>query len=370
MDKGGSSLNKLAQHGMNRGQYQQNQAGGSQQGTPGLNREQEEFSNRQFNLHEMHQEINQILQPINLPLQLENWSQEFLNQPNFMINPLEMQKFEQIYNETFVEPKVQQNNSQIPNSHWKQEFDNYQNQILTKTWHLEFEKHKENHKTENQKPEKNWQIEFNEIWNQMKENQEEKKDWAQEFGNIFENDLNFNTFDDSLETDPVFAECAPYHFEPVNPYLDTNDPFIVGMQLLESQGSLSLAALAFEAAVQRDEHFEQAWMMLGKTQAENEKESPAIAALQRCVQENPMNKEALMMLAVSYTNEGMISESFSSLDRWLKTSFPELAMSPIKPGEDVHERLQKYYLEAVSRDSVSGNIDSDLQIGLGKRKNS
>jgi peroxin-5 len=31
------------------------------------------------------------------------------------------------------------------------------------------------------------------------------------------------------------------------------------------------------------------------TQAENEKEVPAIAALQRCVQENPKNLEALMV---------------------------------------------------------------------------
>lgn len=70
------------------------------------------------------------------------------------------------------------------------------------------------------------------------------------------------------------------------------------------------------------------------------------------------------MLAVSYTNEGMYPESFATLDRWLRTSYPDL-MSPRKSEEDIHARLVNYFIEAVSRDSANPNISADLQVGLG-----
>ena len=67
------------------------------------------------------------------------------------------------------------------------------------------------------------------------------------------------------------------------------------MRLLETGGSLTEAALAFEAAVQLDPRHANAWAMLGKVQAENEKEEPAISALQHALNEDPQHLDALMV---------------------------------------------------------------------------
>lgn len=64
---------------------------------------------------------------------------------------------------------------------------------------------------------------------------------------------------------------------------------------LMQKGSLTQAALAFEAAVQQQPQDDLAWQHLGMVQAENEKEVPAILALERGVKENPANVIALMV---------------------------------------------------------------------------
>lgn len=94
---------------------------------------------------------------------------------------------------------------------------------------------------------------------------------------------------------PFTGDLAPYQFEPNNPYLNHENPFNIGIQIVESGGSLSRAALAFEAAVQKDPHHSEAWSRLGVVQAENEKENAAIAALQRAVREDDTNLKALMV---------------------------------------------------------------------------
>lgn len=98
-----------------------------------------------------------------------------------------------------------------------------------------------------------------------------------------------------IDPDPFTAPLQPYHFEKENPFLNHENPLEEGLRLWNEGGQLSAAALCFEAAVQRDEHSSRAWMYLGQVQAENEKEEPAIAALQRAVKESPDNLPALMV---------------------------------------------------------------------------
>ena len=86
-----------------------------------------------------------------------------------------------------------------------------------------------------------------------------------------------------------------YMFEPENPYMTLEDPFMEGKRLLESGGNLSLAALSFEAAVQKDENHVEAWTLLGSCQAQNEKETPAIRALEHALELDPQNLAAMMV---------------------------------------------------------------------------
>ena len=50
------------------------------------------------------------------------------------------------------------------------------------------------------------------------------------------------------------------------------DPYEIGLQLMENGAKLSEAALAFEAAIQRDENHVDAWLKLGEVQTQNEKD--------------------------------------------------------------------------------------------------
>ncbi len=77
------------------------------------------------------------------------------------------------------------------------------------------------------------------------------------------------------------------------------DPFQEGIRLMEEGGNLSLAALAFEAAAQKNPDHVEAWVNLGSAQAQNEKEEAAIRALEHALKLDPNNLAALMGLAVS-----------------------------------------------------------------------
>ena len=90
-------------------------------------------------------------------------------------------------------------------------------------------------------------------------------------------------------------ESQEYVFEPNNTFLSSADPFAEGLKIMESGGLLTLAALAFEAAVQKDASHAEAWAQLGRVQAENEKEEPAIAALQQATRLDPQHGDALMV---------------------------------------------------------------------------
>lgn len=160
----------------------------------------------------------------------------------------------------------------------------------------------------------------------------------------------------------------------------SSDPFADGLRLMKEKDSLSRAALAFEAAVQRFqsqgnmEQETEAWTWLGVVQAENEKELPAIAALQRAVRLDPTNLRALMSLAVSYTNEGQDLQAYSTLERWIREQYPTLqpTTNDIATKQAIVTSL---FLQAArtgpsiasrpSPDAMSISIDPDVQVGLG-----
>ena len=169
-------------------------------------------------------------------------------------------------------------------------------------------------------------------------------------------------------------QLGDYLFEEENVFRSMPDPFLEGVNIMREGGNLSLAALAFEAAVQKAPNHTDAWTMLGSVQAQNEKESPAIRALEHALTLDPSNLAALMGLAVSYTNEGYDSTAYRTLERWLATKYPEIiAPSALTTAADVgftdrhqlHAKVTDLFIRAAQLSPAGEHMDPDVQVGLG-----
>lgn len=180
----------------------------------------------------------------------------------------------------------------------------------------------------------------------------------------------FDDLNTHANRDPHLGD---YMFEPDNFFKDVSDPFAEGLRIMEEGGNLSLAALAFEAAVQKDPQHVQAWVKLGAAQAQNEKETPAIRALEQALKLDPANLEALMGLAVSYTNEGYDSTAYRTLERWLATKYPKLVDGPLSDAAEIgftdrqalHDKVTDLFIKAAQLSPSGEAMDPDVQVGLG-----
>jgi peroxin-5 len=170
-------------------------------------------------------------------------------------------------------------NSEFLNSQWEEKFKRVSKalhqQSLEKSWEDQF-------KETNVEADIDWNEKFKDIFN------ESKSEWTREF------------LESPKITDHVNAPDTEYIFEVDNPFMGSMDPFAEGQRLLDS-GQLSQAALAFEAAVQKSPSHSEAWFYLGTTQAENEKERPAILALEKSIKEDPRHAPALLVIHFFYS---------------------------------------------------------------------
>lgn len=202
----------------------------------------------------------------------------------------------------------------------------------------------------------------------------DEDEWVEQLGNPSWSDR-FGDWDglanNRLIGDPQVEE---YLFEKDNLFKDTANPFEEGMRILDEGGNLSLAALAFEAAIQKDAAHVEAWVQLGIAQAQNEKETAAIRALEQAKKLDPNNPTALMTLAVSYTNEGYDSTAYRTLERWLSVRYPSI-ISPadLSPATDLgftdrqqlHDKVTNLFIEAARLSPDGVHMDPDVQVGLG-----
>ena len=190
-----------------------------------------------------------------------------------------------------------------------------------------------------------------------------------------------NQFDEPMRThwEQQAPELGNYMFEEENLFKDVPNAFEEGQKIMREGGNLSLAALAFEAAVQKQPDFVEAWVALGQAQAQNEKEAPAIRALEQALKLDPDNLDALMGLSVSYTNEGYDSLAYRTLERWVSVKYPQLCVNPRGLDEAIrdedfvgftekdilHERVTDLFLQAAQMHPEGADVDVDVQVGLG-----
>ncbi|RUS30338.1 hypothetical protein BC938DRAFT_479535 [Jimgerdemannia flammicorona] len=207
---------------------------------------------------------------------------------------------------------------------------------------------------------------FESIWQNMRDNLNDIDDFSID-PNTWENE--FADFAGKRTAEAFKPDLGEYIFEPKNPYLQHLRPFEEGLRIVEEGGSLSEAALAFEAVVQNDPENSEAWMHLGNVQAQNEKEDPAIRALERSVRVNAGNLNALMALAVSYTNESYDHAAYLTLEKWVLAKYPELASDhpplPTTSPVETHERVTELFLAAARAAPEGMQMDPDVQVGLG-----
>lgn len=171
--------------------------------------------------------------------------------------------------------------------------------------------------------------------------------------------------------DPVVEN---YMFEQDNMFQEEKNAFEEGVRVMKEGGNLSLAALAFEAAVQRNPEHVEAWVYLGSAQAQNEKETAAIRALEQAMKLDPNNLDALMGLAVSYTNEGYDSTAYRTLERWLSVKYPNIlhpkdlhpaAEMGFTDRQQLHDKVTSLFIKAAQLSPDGEHMDPDVQVGLG-----
>ncbi|ODQ82310.1 hypothetical protein BABINDRAFT_158932 [Babjeviella inositovora NRRL Y-12698] len=211
-----------------------------------------------------------------------------------------------------------------------------------------------------------FQANFQDVWDNLN---------SEVFSNEF---LNQQANEPSWEKDfaayaSTRANFGEYKFEKENQFAQMDDPYTIGMKLMESGAKLSEAALAFEAAIQQNERHVDAWLRLGEVQTQNEKELAGISALEKCLELDPKNLPALMTLAVSYINEGYDNAAFATLERWIETKYPLIAetaraANPKINDEDrysLNKRVTELFIQAAQVSPDLASMDADVQMGLG-----
>ncbi|XP_032888132.1 PEX5-related protein [Amblyraja radiata] len=167
-----------------------------------------------------------------------------------------------------------------------------------------------------------------------------------------------------------------YYFHTDNPYKDWPNAFEEAIKK-QKEGDLPSAVLLLESAVLQDPYDAEAWQYLGSTQADNENEQAAIVALQRCLELQSCNLDALMALAVSLTNTGLQHQASETLKSWIrhnpkykflvrgKTGSPGAGPKESKDagGNLFLAEVKDLFLKAAEMNPDT--IDPDLQTGLG-----
>ncbi|ODV96727.1 hypothetical protein PACTADRAFT_48544 [Pachysolen tannophilus NRRL Y-2460] len=229
----------------------------------------------------------------------------------------------------------------------------------------EQEKEKEKENEEDIVIDDKYKATFEEVWDGLNQDFENGELLNQEYESMWERD--FSTYASGR------LNYSEYKLEENNPFINENDPYTIGIRLMENGARLSEAALAFEAAVRQNDKHVEAWLKLGEVQTQNEKESAGISALEKCIELDPGNLKALMTLAISYVNEGYDNAAYATLERWIDTKYPQVTSKarlekPSINDDDrfsLNNRITELFLKAAQLSPDVANMDADVQTGLG-----
>jgi len=180
----------------------------------------------------------------------------------------------------------------------------------------------------------------------------------------------FHDFDDSWVREwNSMNHLKDYEFTnpEENPYITHPEPFKKGIELF-NEGRLSQAILAFEAQLLEDPNNSQCWEMLGKTHAENDKDSKAITALMKAIEVDPQNLDAMSALAVSYTNDLYRDQALDVLVQWMQKHPKYQGLHFVQQDymgnfDLYHKAVSELYMEAARL--RPDDPDPDVQTSLG-----
>lgn len=155
-----------------------------------------------------------------------------------------------------------------------------------------------------------------------------------------------------------------YVFVEDNPYKEGKDTFAEGMRLF-NEGEIDEAILAFQAFVQENtEDSSEGWRMLGLSHQEHDQDREAIGCLERAVEQDPYNLEALLALGVSYVNELDSQRALANLKKWVEHHPKFQGMNVIADAYSdgtLMDEVMQLMLSAMKVDAT----DPDVQIVLG-----
>lgn len=179
------------------------------------------------------------------------------------------------------------------------------------------------------------------------------------------------------------SQTADYPFHQRNPYLQfsvTNNNHQMHDYHTSSRNLPANTLLEREADVQLSPHDPVAWLNLGLKQQEAERESLAIAALQRALELDASLKEAWLALAVSFTNDNIRGKAYDAIEKWVdcKTEYAEVAKQyralnsvGLVDGSTMTTTERHHFLTGLlvemarAGTGVEHGVDADVQIALG-----
>ncbi|RDX41796.1 peroxisome targeting signal receptor [Lentinus brumalis] len=224
-----------------------------------------------------------------------------------------------------------------------------------------------------------WEAQFN----QMMSSQREELDF--DYGGMMQNAWEGMGQDFSTEPAMQFDDqgipvLGDYVFEKDNKYLDpshSGSSLQEAKDLLARNGSLSEAALLLEAAIQKGDLGEggyEAWILLGETRSMDERDDVAMPALMEGVKRAEAagaRGAGMMSLAIAFTNESLERGAHTMLLRWLDARFPDAGISEeawkslTNSSWHSQEQVTEAYLKVAREQYSRGEVDPDVQIGLG-----